>query len=47
LPWYIILIKNLTLENGGDYTSNEFGRFCKDVRVKRELTTLYNPQQMV
>jgi hypothetical protein len=32
-------IKILKLENGGEYTSNEFGRFCRDVMIKRELTT--------
>jgi transposase InsO family protein len=31
--------------NGGEYTSKEFVSFCRDVRIKRELTTPYNPQQ--
>jgi transposase InsO family protein len=47
------LIKNLSERNinilgtynGGEYTSKEFVNFCKDVRIKRELTTPYNPQQ--
>jgi transposase InsO family protein len=30
---------------GGEYTSKEFVNFCKDVGIKRELTTPYNPQQ--
>jgi hypothetical protein len=38
-------IKILRSDNGGEYTSNEFGRFCRDVEIKRELTTPYNPQQ--
>jgi transposase InsO family protein len=38
-------IKILRSDNGGEYTSNEFGRFCIDVRIKRELATPYNPQQ--
>jgi transposase InsO family protein len=38
-------IKILGSDNGGEYTSNEFGRFFKDVGIKRELTTPYNPQQ--
>jgi transposase InsO family protein len=38
-------IKILRLDNGGEYTSNEFGIFCRDVRIKRELTTPYNPQK--
>jgi transposase InsO family protein len=38
-------INILKSNNGGEYTSNEFGSFCRDVRIKRELTTPYNPQQ--
>jgi transposase InsO family protein len=38
-------IKILRSENGGEYTSKEFVIFCRDVRMKRELTTPYNPQQ--
>ena len=38
-------IKTLRSDNGGEYTSNEFGSFCKDVGIMRELTTPYNPQQ--
>ena len=30
--------------NGGEYTSKEFESFCKEVGIKRELTTPYNPQ---
>jgi hypothetical protein len=37
-------IKILKSDNGGEYTSNEFGIFCRDVKIKRELTTPYNPQ---
>ena len=40
-------IKKLKSNNGGEYTSKEFVNFCKDVGIKRELTTPYNPQQMV
>ena len=32
-------------DNGGEYTSKEFVSFCRDVGIKRELTTPYNPQQ--
>jgi transposase InsO family protein len=32
-------------DNGGEYTSKEFVNFCKNVGIKRELTTPYNPQQ--
>jgi transposase InsO family protein len=38
-------IKILKSDNGGEYTSKEFVSFCKDVGIKRELTTPYNPQQ--
>jgi hypothetical protein len=38
-------IKAIRLDNGGEYTSEEFVNFCKDVRIKREITTPYNPQQ--
>jgi transposase InsO family protein len=38
-------IKKLRSDNGGEYTLNEFGIFCRDVKIKRELTTPYNPQQ--
>ena len=38
-------IKILRSDNGGKYISNEFGSFCKDAGIKRELTTPYNPQQ--
>ena len=38
-------IKTLRLDNGGEFTSNEFKDFCKEVGTKRELTTPYNPQQ--
>jgi transposase InsO family protein len=38
-------IKTLRSDNGGEYTSKEFVNFCKDVGIKRELTTPYNPQQ--
>jgi transposase InsO family protein len=32
-------IKILRSDNGGEYTSKEFTNFCKDVGIKRELTT--------
>ena len=38
-------IKILRSDNGGEYTSKEFVSFCKDVVIKREITTPYNPQQ--
>jgi hypothetical protein len=38
-------IKILRLDNGGEYTLKEFISFYRDVGIKRELTTPYNPQQ--
>jgi transposase InsO family protein len=38
-------MKILRSDNGGEYTSNEFGSFSIDPGIKRELTTPYNPQQ--
>jgi hypothetical protein len=38
-------INILSSNNGGEYTSKEFVRFCRYVRIKREITTPYNPQQ--
>jgi transposase InsO family protein len=38
-------IKILRSDNGREYTSKEFVSFCRDVGIKRELTTPYNPQQ--
>jgi transposase InsO family protein len=39
-------IKILKTDNGGEYTSNEFVSFCRDARIKRELTTPYNLNKM-
>ena len=38
-------IKALRSDNGGEYTSKEFEAFYKEVGIKREITTPYNPQQ--
>jgi transposase InsO family protein len=38
-------IKIFRSYNGGEYTSKKFVNFCKDVDIKRELTTPYNSQQ--
>ena len=31
--------------NGGEFTSGEFKTLCKEVGIKREFSTPYNPQQ--
>jgi hypothetical protein len=31
--------------SGGEFTSSEFKEFCREVGIKRELSTPYNPQQ--
>ena len=38
-------IKVLRCDNGGEYTSKAFRDFFQETRIKRELTTPYNPQQ--
>ena len=40
-------IKIFRSYNKGEFTSNEFKDFRKEARIKRELTTPYNPQQNV
>ena len=38
-------IKILRSNYGGEFTSSEFNEYCKEVEIKRELTTHCNPQQ--
>ena len=38
-------IKCLRTDRGGEFTSNEFGEFCKANGIIRQLTTAYTPQQ--
>jgi transposase InsO family protein len=38
-------IKFLRSDNGGKFTSYDFKTFYKEVWIKRELSTPYNPQQ--
>jgi hypothetical protein len=38
-------IKILRSDNGGEFTSDDFKAFCREVGIKRELSTPYNPQQ--
>jgi transposase InsO family protein len=38
-------IKILRSNNGEEYTSKEFVNFYRDVGIKREITTPYNPRQ--
>ena len=39
-------IKILRSDNEGEFTSTKFKDFCKEVGIKRDLTTPYNPQKM-
>lgn len=32
-------------DRGGEFTSNEFNKFCKDNGIRRQLTAAYTPQQ--
>ena len=38
-------IKIFRSDNGGEFTSGEFKEFCKEVGIKRDLSTPYNHQQ--
>ena len=38
-------IKTLRLDNGGEFTSEEFKELCRESRIKRELITTYNTQK--
>ena len=38
-------IKTPRTDNGGEYTSKYFESFCKEVGIKRDLTTPYNTQR--
>ena len=38
-------IKTLRLDRGGEFTSNEFSKYCLEHGIKRQLTTPYSPQQ--
>ncbi len=38
-------IKTIRSDNGGEYTSNEFERFCKTRGIIHETTVPYNPEQ--
>jgi transposase InsO family protein len=38
-------IKALKSDNGGEYTSYAFKKFCVEAGIKRELTIPYTPQQ--
>ena len=38
-------IKTFRLDNGREFTSNQFKELCKDSRIKREFSTPYNLQQ--
>jgi transposase InsO family protein len=38
-------IKCLRMDNGGEFTSLEFEKYCKEVGIIRHKTTVYTPQQ--
>ena len=38
-------IKIFRSNNGGEFTGGEFKSFCMEARIKRELSSPYNPQQ--
>ena len=40
-----LFVKCLRTDRGGEFISNKFNDFCKHSRIKRQLTTIYTPQQ--
>jgi transposase InsO family protein len=38
-------IKFLRIDNGGEFTSVEFGNYCKEAGIERHKTTVYTPSQ--
>jgi transposase InsO family protein len=38
-------IKFLRSDNGGEFSSNEFNKFCEDRGIKRQFLAPKNPQQ--
>lgn len=40
-------VKYLRSDNGGEYTSEEFQRYCTEEGITRHFTTVYTPQQNV
>ena len=44
ISYNIVRKKIFRLDNGGEFIGGEFKSFCKEVGIKRELSTPYNPQ---
>ncbi|MCO5550404.1 hypothetical protein L7F22_003888 [Adiantum nelumboides] len=40
-----LLVQILRSDNGGEYVSNAFQKFCKDAGIQQQYTTPYTPQQ--
>ena len=40
-------IKTLRSDRGGEFTSDEFSKYCLEHGIKRQLTTPYSPQNNV
>jgi transposase InsO family protein len=40
-----LFVKCLRTDRGGEFISNKFNDFCKHSGIKRQLTTIYTPQQ--
>nr|GEX85449.1 zinc finger, CCHC-type [Tanacetum cinerariifolium] len=38
-------VRMLRTDRGGEFTSNEFNKYCKENRIARQLTAPYSPQQ--
>ena len=40
-----IKLKMFRTDRGGEFTSNEFLQYCKEIGITRQLTAPYSPQQ--
>jgi transposase InsO family protein len=40
-----IKMRYLRFDNGGEYTFNKFGRYCKEEGITCHLITVYTPEQ--
>ncbi|XP_055814518.1 uncharacterized protein LOC129884204 [Solanum dulcamara] len=38
-------LKSLRSDNGGEYTSNEFNKYCEEMGIDHKLTVSYSPEQ--
>jgi transposase InsO family protein len=42
-----VKVRYLRSDNGGEYTSKKFGRYCKEKRITHHLITVYTLEQNI